>query len=68
MKPLCMMEFWYGQSPKAEVRHHLQHFPSCRSKCLPILSFMMQGLQVEPNPMEHRETAEIQIIYEDESL
>lgn len=68
LKPLCMMEFWYGQSPKAEVRHHLQHYPSCRSKCLPILSFMMQGLQVEPNPMEHRETAEIKIIYEDESL
>ncbi len=68
LHPVCMMEFWYGKSPKAEVRHHLQHYPSCRSKCLPILSFMLQGLQVEPNPMENRSTGDVKIIYEDESL
>lgn len=68
LKPLCMMEFWYGKSPKAEVRHHLHHYPSCRGKCLPILTFMMQGLQVEPNPMENKSVGEIKIIYEDDSL
>ncbi len=68
LTPVCMMEFWYGSSPKAEVRHHLHHYPSCRSKCLPILSFMLQGLQVESNPMENKSVGEVKIIYEDTSL
>ena len=49
--PICMAEFWYGQSPVGEVRHHGHYYPACRSKCLPILSFMLQGLEVEHNPL-----------------
>lgn len=44
LKPLCMAEFWYGASPKAEIRHHGHYYPACRGKCLPILTFMLKGL------------------------
>ena len=47
MRPLQIAEFWYGESPRGEVRHHLQFYPACRGKCLPILTFMLQGLEVD---------------------
>ncbi len=71
LKPVCMAEFWWGRSPKAEVRHHFNYYPACRSKCLPILSWMMQGLDVESNPMdEPMAVAPIDelIVYEDDCL
>lgn len=68
-RPLAMAEFWYGQSPKNELRRHGHYYPSCKSKCEPLLHFMLQGLQVEPNPMSqmgYRNLAgQIKIIYED---
>lgn len=51
-KPLCMAEFWYGESPKTEVRHHLHFYPACRSKCKPILEFMLKGLDTDPDPFD----------------
>lgn len=51
MRPLCMAEFWVGQSPVDEVRLHGHFYPACRSKCKPILGHMLQGLDVEPNPL-----------------
>lgn len=41
LKPLAIAEFWYGVSPKKEVRAHRQFYPSCIEKCSPILSFML---------------------------
>ena len=41
LKPLCMAEFWWGRSPKMEIRHHLNYYPACRGKCLPILGWML---------------------------
>ena len=35
LEPLCMAEFWWGDSPRQEIRHHLHYYPACRSKCLP---------------------------------
>jgi len=52
LKPLCMAEFWWGPSPKSEIRHHGQFYPACRGKCKPVLAWMMRGLDVEPNPEE----------------
>ncbi len=52
LKPVCMAEFWYGDSPKGEIRHHLQYYPACSGKCKPLLSHMLRGLNVEPNPQE----------------
>lgn len=47
-KPLAMAEYWYGRPKDGEVRIHGNHYPACRGKCLPILSWMLQGLEVEP--------------------
>lgn len=67
-QPLCMAEFWWGASPKGEVRHHLHYYPACRGKCLPILTYMMQGLQVEPNPLQQDDEGQLTTVYEDEWL
>ena len=68
LKPLAMAEFWWGASPRGEVRHHGHYYPSCNSKCKPILTFMMQGLDVEPNPLMEIVPPEPKILYEDEYL
>ncbi|NRA93558.1 MAG: RNA pseudouridine synthase [Psychroserpens sp.] len=70
LKPIAMAEFWWGVSPRSEVRRHQQFYPSCRSKCEPILGFMMQGLNVDPNPMEQvsNPDAALEIVYEDDYL
>ena len=71
LKPIAMAEFWWGQSPKSEIRKHKQFYPACKSKCEPILmSHMLNGLDMEANPFQEN-TAEgknIEIIYEDEVL
>ena len=68
--PVCMAEFWWGESPKAEIRHHLHYYPACRSKCRPILGFMLQGLNVDDDPHNATvgETGELRILYEDDSI
>lgn len=53
-KPLAMGEFWYGASPRSEVRQSGSFYPSCTGKCGPLLSFMMQGLEVEANPLDKK--------------
>lgn len=69
-KPIALAEFWWGQSPSAEVRRHLHYYPACRNKCEPILGYMLQGLLVDKNPMLENpdENIKLPIIYEDESL
>ena len=67
-RPVCMAEFWWGASPKEEIRHHLRYYPSCRGKCLPILTFMTQGLRVDPNPLEEKIPLALPILYEDNFL
>ena len=67
--PMCMAEFWWGASPVGEVRHHGHFYPACRSKCKPILDFMLQGLDVEDNPLEQpMGDAGLDIIYDDRWL
>lgn len=69
MRPLCMAEFWWGRSPKTEVRHHLHFYPACRSKCKPLLGHMLQGLNVTPNPLATDPHAlQPRVMYEDEWL
>ena len=69
LKPLCMAEFWWGAPTKTELRQHLNYYPACRGKCKPILTWMLQGLDVDPDP----ETLgfarmELPTVYEDEWL
>ena len=69
LKPLCMAEFWLGPSPKSEIRHHGQFYPACRGKCKPVLTWMLQGLDVDPSPDEAGfPHLGVEIVYEDESL
>ncbi|MBR1547660.1 MAG: RluA family pseudouridine synthase [Prevotella sp.] len=67
LKPLCMAEFWWGQPTREEVRRHLNYYPACRGKCKPILTWMLQGLDVDPSPeVERLGNADIPILYEDQ--
>lgn len=69
LHPVCMAEFWWGAPTKEEVRQHLNYYPACRGKCKPILTWMLQGLDVDPNPellgFQHME---IPVVYEDDAL
>ena len=70
-KPIAMAEFWWGNSPKNEVRHHGYYYPACKGKCEPILRHMLQGLEVEANPMQQeaeRSNEKLNIVYEDQWL
>ena len=70
-KPIAMAEFWWGNSPKAEIRHHGYYYPACKGKCEPILQHMLQGLEVEENPMlrlPEQGYGKLKIVYEDEWL
>ena len=71
LKPIAMAEFWWGQSPKSEIRKHKQFYPACKSKCEPILlTHMLKGLDMENNPFQENpaEGKNIEIIYEDDVL
>ena len=65
LKPLCMAEFWWGESPKMEIRHHLHYYPACRGKCLPILTWM---LGADFSGKEEGVRSEISILHEDDYL
>lgn len=70
LEPIAMAEFWWGDSPKTEIRHHGYYYPACKGKCEPILHHMLQGLRVDENPLladSHRET-KLDILYEDDYL
>jgi tRNA pseudouridine32 synthase/23S rRNA pseudouridine746 synthase len=70
LHPIAMCEFWWGESPKSEIRVHKEFYPACRGKCEPILGHMLIGLEVEKNPMliNHGINKEITIVYEDDDL
>ena len=53
LTPVAMGEFWYGKSPATAVRTHGHFYPSCTSKCGPLLSYMLKGstfLPTLPDP------------------
>ena len=71
LKPLAMGEFWYGASPEKEVRRQGCFYPSCTGKCGPLLAFMLQGLDVEPNPLDADSPAsegDFRVLYEDKCI
>ena len=75
LKPLAIAEFWWGESPKREIRHHGQFYPACNGKCKPILTWM---LGMEKQETESREQGEggkrqkadvyVQTLYDDEQI
>lgn len=73
LHPESMAMFWWGKSPKNEVRHHLAFYPACNNKCKPILLWMLQGVDVDSNPLDseaddERLVAEIKYLYEDDCI
>ena len=69
LKPVCMAEFWWGPSPASEIRHHGEFYPACRGKCKPVLTWMLQGLDVDPDPEQSGFLHQgVEIIYEDDAI
>lgn len=68
--PLAMAEFWWGASPKSEVKQHMNFYGSCQGKCQPILSHMLEGVEMDPNPLlsNPAEGKSIEILYQDEVM
>lgn len=75
-RPIVMGEFWWGDSPVGEIRKHGEFYPSCKSKCEPILKFMLQGLDVDSANFhtsygcdcESFGLRNIEVLYEDEYI
>lgn len=65
LHPIAMGEFWYGESPATTVRTHGHFYPSCTSKCGPLLRFMMEGLSPEEDSTSFDQP---EMIYEDDDL
>ena len=70
LKPIALAEFWWGEAPKSAIRKHKHYYPACQGKCLPILTHMLQGLEVDENPLlkNPAEGKTIEIVYEDDHL
>ncbi|MDM1548207.1 RNA pseudouridine synthase [Empedobacter falsenii] len=70
LEPICMAEFWWGDSPKSEVRKHGQFYPACTGKCEPILGHMLDGIELNENLLlkQNSTVEELEILYQDEDL
>lgn len=68
LRPVCMAEFWMGASPKDEIRVEGNFYPACSGKCKPLLQHMLQGLDVEENPLLRQITEDFTIVYEDDAV
>jgi tRNA pseudouridine32 synthase / 23S rRNA pseudouridine746 synthase len=69
-KPLAMAEFWWGASPKKEIRQHGNYYPACKGKCEPILAHMLKGISVEEDPLKNVgfQDLSLDIVFEDEHI
>lgn len=75
-RPVAMGEFWYGGQISSELRMDGKFYPSCKGKCGPVLGFMLQGLEVDPENYHSGyglvecalPVPEPEILYEDELI
>lgn len=68
LKPLQMAMFWWGESPKEEIRHHLHFYPACNGKCKPILHWMLPADVFEQASADAYIYNKVEILYEDQKL
>lgn len=70
LKPIAMAEFWWGQSPNKEIRKHQLFYPACQGKCKPILAHMLDGIDMDKNPLIENPAIgkELDTIFEDDDL
>ena len=67
-KPLQMAMFWWGESPKEEIRHHLHFYPACNGKCKPILQWMLPTSTFEPAAVDLSIYNKVETLYEDREI
>ena len=70
LTPIAMAEFWWGVSPNSEIRKHKNFYPSCQSRCKPILNHMLKGIKMDKNVLLENlaEKQHFKIIYEDDVI
>jgi len=71
LKPVAMAEFWWGAAPEGEIRHHGFNYPASRALCKPLLSFMLQGVNLEQHKIpgfDKHHSDELKTVYEDEDI
>ncbi len=70
LQPIAMAEFWWGKPLKNEVRKHKNYYPACNGKCKPILNYMLNGLDMDENPIliNLAKNKKIEILFEDNHL
>lgn len=68
MRPLRMATFWWGPAPADRLRRHGNFYPACGGKCKPILAWMLQGLDVAPNPLDGQPDGVLKVVFEDDWL
>ena len=68
LEPLAMGEFWYGRSSETAVRIHGHFYPSCTSKCGPLLGYMLKGLHIQTDTSDSHTDQLPVIIHEDEAI
>lgn len=70
LTPIALAEFWWGKPLSTSVRKHLNFYSACNGKCKPILTHMLEGLNVEVNPLikQLQHAKEIETIFEDEHI
>ena len=68
--PVVMAEFWWGISPNSAIRKHKNFYPSCQSRCKPILRHMLEGIKMDENLLLKNlsENVELKIVFEDDDL
>lgn len=67
LKPITMAEFWWGISPNSAIRKHKNYYAACQSRCKPILTHMLNGLEMDDNLLLENlaEKQTLETIYED---
>jgi tRNA pseudouridine32 synthase/23S rRNA pseudouridine746 synthase len=71
LRPLALAEFWWGAPATTGDRKPGVFYAACRGKCLPILTYMLDGLPADPPPLfgpAAIDANEPRVLYEDEHL
>ena len=70
LTPIALAEFWWGISPNSEIRKHKNFYPSCLSRCKPILNHMLEGIEMEENLLLKNlsKNQKLRIVFEDDDL
>lgn len=70
LTPISMAEFWWGAAPKSEIRQHQNFYPACQGKCQPILTHMLEGVEMDENPLlaNPADGKALPIIYHDKDI